>query len=315
LSWKGVERMFRFKREQSIVNIGGVRIGGQPGELPTALCGTIFYHGHKIVEDEERGIFNRDAAARLVARQSELSEETGCPSILHIYARSIEAFARYLDFADEAWGGPFIIDSADPATRMAAAALVSELGDADKAIYNSISLATDEAEALAIRDSEVDSAIILAYNPSQPGVDGCMAMLETGGGVREKGLLMQARETGITNLLIDPAVLPLGSGAGSALRFSVAAKARLGLPVGSGIHNAVSSWPWLSGKDAATKRCCDASAAAMQLLAAADFLLYGPIENAEIIFPVAALADILVAEAVRELEIIPGEAHPLNRLV
>jgi tetrahydromethanopterin S-methyltransferase subunit H len=307
--------MFRFKREQSIVNIGGVRMGGQPGELPTALCGTIFYHGHKIVEDAERGTFNRDAAARLVARQSELSEETGCPSILHIYARSIEALARYLDFADEAWSGPFIIDSADPATRMAAAALVSELGYADKAIYNSISLATDYAEALSIRDSEVDSAIILAYNPSQPGVDGCMAMLETGGGVREKGLLVQARETGITNMLIDPAVLPLGSGAGSALRFSVAAKARLGLPVGSGIHNAVSSWPWLSRKDASTKRCCDASSAAMQILATADFLLYGPIENAEIIFPTAALADILVAEAVRDLEIIPGEAHPLNRLV
>jgi tetrahydromethanopterin S-methyltransferase subunit H len=307
--------MFRFKREQSIVNIGGVGIGGQPGELPSALCGTIFYHGHKIVEDEERGLFNRDAAARLVARQSELSDETGCPSILHIYARSIEAFARYLDFADEAWGGPFIIDSADPAMRMAAATMVSELGYADKAIYNSISLATDEAEARAIRESEVDSALILAYNPSQPGVEGCMAMLETGGGLREKGLLEEAREIGITNMLIDPAVLPLGSGAGAALRFSVAAKARLGLPVGSGIHNAVSSWPWLSKKEMAVRKGCDAAAGAMQLLAAADFLLYGPIESADIIFPAAALADILVAEAVRDLEIIPGEAHPLNRLV
>lgn len=297
------------------MNVGGVRVGGQPGELPSALCGTIFYHGHKIVEDEEKGLFNRDAAARLVARQAELSEETGCPSILHIYARSIEAFARYLDFADEAWSCPFIIDSADPATRMAAAALVSELGYADKAIYNSISLATDEAEARAIRESEVDSAIILAYNPSQPGVDGCMAMLETGGGLREKGLLEETREIGITNMLIDPAVLPLGSGAGSALRFSVAAKARLGLPVGSGIHNAVSSWPWLSKKEMAVRKGCDASAAAMQILSAADFLLYGPIENADIIFPAAALADILVAEAVRDLGIYPAETHPLHRLV
>jgi tetrahydromethanopterin S-methyltransferase subunit H len=307
--------LFRFEREQSTVNIGGIVIGGQPGELPSALCGTIFYHGHKIVEDEERGLFNPDAAARLVARQSELSEETGCPSILHIYARSIEAFARYLDFADEAWGGPFIIDSADPATRMAAATMVSELGYADKAIYNSINLATDEAESRAIRDSEVDSALILAYNPSQPGVEGCMAMLETGGGLREKGLLEEAREIGITNMLIDPAVLPLGSGAGAALRFSIAAKARLGLPVGSGIHNAVSSWPWLSKKEMAVRKGCDAAAGAMQLLAAADFLLYGPIESADIIFPAAALADILVAEAVRDLDIAPGEKHPLHRLV
>ena len=120
---------------------------------------------------------------------------------------------------------------------------------------------------------------------------------------------------GINSMLIDPAVLPLGSGAGAALRFSVAAKARLGLPVGSGIHNAMSSWPWLSRKDAAAKRCCDAAASAMQLLAAADFLLYGPIESAEIIFPAAAMADILIAEAVADLEIEPEDTHPLHRLV
>jgi tetrahydromethanopterin S-methyltransferase subunit H len=307
--------LFRFKREQSIVNVGGVKLGGQPGELPTVLCGTIFYHGHEIVEDEERGIFDRQAAERLISRQADLSQETGCPSILHLYARSIGAFLKYLDFADGLWSGPFIIDSADAATRSAAAQLVSELGYADRAIYNSISLATDEAEAGAIRDSEVDSAIVLAYNPSEPGVDGSLAILETGGRVREKGLLDSARELGLVNLLIDPAVLPLGSGAGSALRFSVAAKARLGLPVGSGIHNAVSSWPWLSQKEKTIRRCCDAAAGAMQLLSAADFLLYGPIEMADVIFPAAAMADILVAEAVRDLGIAPGEMHPLHRLV
>ena len=307
--------MFRFKREQSVVNLAGVRMGGQPGELASVLCGTIFYQGHKIVKDEERGLFDRAAAEKLVARQAELSEETGCPSILHIYARSSEAFSCYLAFTEEVWSGPFIIDSADPATRIAAASLASELGYADKAIYNSISLATDEAEAQAIRDSELDSAIILAYNPTQPGVEGSLAVLETGGAAREKGLLDAARDMGINNMLIDPAVLPLGSGAGAALRFSVAAKARLGLPVGSGIHNAVSSWPWLAGKEAPAKRGCDAAASAMQLLAAADFLLYGPIEMAEIIFPAAAMADILIAEAVADLEIEPADAHPLHRLV
>lgn len=306
--------MFRFSREQSIVNVGGVKFGGQKGELPSVLCGTIFYHGHKIVEDEQRGIFDRAAAERLISLQAALSEETGCPCVLHIYARSTLAFERYLDFAEKVWSGPFIIDSADAATRCAAALLASELGYADRAIYNSISLATDETEAEKLRDSEIDSAIILAYNPAQPGVDGSLAMLETGGTVREKGLLESARALGMVNLLIDPGVLPLGSGAGSALRFSVAAKARLGLPVGSGIHNAVSSWQWLSKKQTSARKCCDAAAGAMQILAAADFLLYGPIESADFIFPMAAMADILVAEAVRDLEIEPGQMHPFHRL-
>ncbi len=307
--------MFHFKREQSIVNVAGVKFGGQPGELPTVLCGTMFYQGHKVVQDEERGLFNRAAAEGLVSHQAELSEETGCPAVLHLYARSIEAFERYLDFAQEVWRGPLIIDSADPVTRGAAARLVSELGYADKTIYNSISLGIDETEAQDLKESEIDSAIILAYNPAKPGVDGLLEVLETGGSVRTMGLMPQARELGMVNLLIDPGVVPLGSGAGSALRFSVVAKARLGLPVGSGIHNAVSAWPWLRTKEATTRRCCDAAAAAMQLLAAGDFLLYGPIENADFIFPAAAMADILVAEAVQDLDIWPAADHPLKRLV
>ncbi len=307
--------MFLFGQEQSIVNIAGVKLGGQPGELPTVLCGTIFYQGHKVVKDEEHGLIDRDRAEALVNRQSELSLETGNPAVLHIYARTCKAFERYLGFAEEIWNGPFIIDSADPAVRSRVAEMVSELGYADRAIYNSISLATSEEEAKAVTESEVDCAIILAYNPADSSVDGSLNALETGGSLKEKGLIDLARDLGIANLLVDPGVMPLGSGAGSALRFSVVAKARFGLPVGSGIHNAVSAWPWLNGREKQIKRCCDASAAAMQLLAAGDFLLYGPIENADFIFPAAAMADILVAEAVRDLEVWPVPEHPIHRLV
>ena len=45
-----------------------------------------------------RGIFDKKAAKRLIDRQAELSAETGCPSVLHLYARSIQAFQSYLDF-------------------------------------------------------------------------------------------------------------------------------------------------------------------------------------------------------------------------
>lgn len=297
------------------MNISGVRFGGQPGEFPTVLCGTIFYQGHKIVQNEERGLFDKASAERLIARQTELSNETGNPSIIHIYARTANAFKRYLDFIDGVWEGPFIMDSADPGTRSTLAEVVSEVGYADKAIYNSISLGTDVSEERAIRNSEVDSSILLAYNPTEPSVDGLIKVLETGGSVRPRGLIDLARELGMVNLLLDPGAMPLGNGGGLSLRFSVVAKARFGLPVGSGIHNAVSSWPWLRERGLQAKRCCDAAAAAMQLLSAADFLLYGPIENADFIFPVAAMADIMIAEAVKDLDIWPVPGHPINRLL
>lgn len=307
--------MFRFQKEQSIANIAGVKIGGQPSECPTVLAGTIFYQGHKIVQDEEMGVFDRKAAEALVVGQAELSEETGNPSLLHIYAKTFKAFERYLSFAEGIWPGPIILDSADSTVRACMARLVTEVGYADKAIYNSLSIATSKAEAQALKESEVDSAILLAYNPSDTSVDGHMAILETGGAVGDQGLMALAGELGMTNLLVDPGVTPMGSGAGLTLRFSVVAKARLGLPVGSGIHNAVSAWPWLKSKGPQVKSICDAAASAMQLLASGDFLLYGPIENAGFIFPAAAMADIMVAEAVRDLDLWPCGIHPADKLI
>jgi len=46
--------VFKFEKEQNIFDIAGVKIGGQPGQLPTVLIGSIFYHKHKIVIDEKK---------------------------------------------------------------------------------------------------------------------------------------------------------------------------------------------------------------------------------------------------------------------
>jgi tetrahydromethanopterin S-methyltransferase subunit H len=308
------EKMFRFAKEQLVANLAGVKVGGQPGEFPTALCGTIFYQGQRMVSDHEKGIFDAACAEDLVRTQAELSDQTGCPAILHIYARTIGAFQRYLDFADRIWNGPIIADSSDPSTRAAISMLVSEIGIADKVIYNSLNLGSTPEEEDAVKDSEVDSAILLAYNPGDQSVEGRMKILESGR-PGKRGLIPMAKDLGIKNVLIDPGVTPMGSGAGSSLRFAVVAKAKLGLPVGSGMHNAPSSWDWLRSRSIEDKRCCDAAALGMQILAASDFALYGPIECAGFIFPAAAMADIMVSEAVRDLEIWPEAGHPANRLV
>jgi tetrahydromethanopterin S-methyltransferase subunit H len=41
-----------FLTEQSIFEIGGVRVGGRPRADPTVLIGSVFYHGHKVCRDE-----------------------------------------------------------------------------------------------------------------------------------------------------------------------------------------------------------------------------------------------------------------------
>lgn len=307
--------MFRFARDQVVVNVAGVKIGGQPGEWPTALCGTIFYQGHGIVEDEVKGTFDEEAAAGLIDRQTALSEETGNPALLHIYARTPVAFGRYLDFVDRFWSGPLILDSANAETRIEMAKLVSEIGYADRSIYNSIGLAMTEGEEEALAHFEVDSAILLGYNPADSTVEGTIRALEEGGAGRSGGLIDLGRRLGMNNLLIDPGVVPLGDGAGRSLRSTVLAKSRFGLPTGSGIHNAVSSWRWLREKGRDARRVCDAASAGLEILAGGDYILYGPIESAGEVFPVAAMADILVLEAVRDLDVWPAAGHPVERLI
>jgi len=71
--------LFKFKKEQKIFEIGHVSIGGQPGELPTVLVGSIFHEGHKIVKDRNLGIFDRKKAEHLINMQDEISERTGIP--------------------------------------------------------------------------------------------------------------------------------------------------------------------------------------------------------------------------------------------
>lgn len=172
--------MFRFARDQEVVNVAGVKIGGQPGENPTALCGTIFYQGQRIVEDEDRGLFDELTAEELICRQRALSEETGNPAILHLYSKTPEAFGRYLEFVDGLWSGPLILDSAEAGTRIAMAELVSEIGLADRCIYNSIGIATTPEEEVALAHGEVDSAILLGYSPADSTVEGTIRALAEG---------------------------------------------------------------------------------------------------------------------------------------
>jgi len=51
--------MFKFEREQKVFQIGNVTVGGQPGEYPTVMMGSIFYSKDKLVKDPVKGEFDR----------------------------------------------------------------------------------------------------------------------------------------------------------------------------------------------------------------------------------------------------------------
>ncbi len=172
--------MFAFEREQYIYDIGNIRIGGMPGETPTALAGTIFYSGHKIVKNAEKGIFDKNEAERLVNAQDRMADLTGNPALVQIFAESDIAMERYIDFVTDITDAPFLIDSTEPEARVAGLLHSEEVGLLDRAIYNSINFSIAEKEKEALMDIQHDCAIVLAFNPQDASIAGRRAVLEGG---------------------------------------------------------------------------------------------------------------------------------------
>jgi tetrahydromethanopterin S-methyltransferase subunit H len=312
--------MFKYPNALKVYSIGNAKVGGQPGEYPTVLAGSIFYIKHKIVSDVKKGIFEKDTAEKLVRQQEEMSDITGNPLWLQIVADYPEAMERYITWYADIGKDAFLIDSTVAEAKMAGARKADELGISDRVIYNSINASIQEAEIEIIRNAKFTSSIILGFNPKDMSVKGRMNMLTKGDAGQTKGMLSLGQELGITRPLIDVAATPLGSGSGATYRSIFAVKSLLGEPVGGGYHNITSAWAWLKkfkkqpGKEAAYMPS-DIGTNLLAIAYGCDFCLYGPIEHAVEVFPAVAMSDIIVAEGARDLgtEIQAGD-HPLLKL-
>ena len=98
----------KFDKEQEVFDFGGVKMGGQPGEYPTVLAGTIFYGGHNIIDDELTGAFDKARAEQLVNDMAEISDVTGNPYIVQVFGQTEEAIVKYIEYIGEICDAPFL---------------------------------------------------------------------------------------------------------------------------------------------------------------------------------------------------------------
>jgi tetrahydromethanopterin S-methyltransferase subunit H len=311
--------LFVFQKEQYIYDIGGVKIGGNPGETPTVLAGTIFYGGHKIVKDVSKGIVDEAAAENLINMQETMSDTTGNPAMVQVFSETAEAMKKYIDFVSNLTNAPFIVDSTDPMVRIAGLLHAEEIGLSDLAVYNSINISATEKELAALRDIHHECAIVLAFNPQDSSTAGRRVVLDEGAASLKQGLLDIAQDVGVTKPLIDTATTAMGAGAGTAVSFTFVSKTLYGHPTGSGIHNAASSWTWLKNyrkENREAYKICDIASNLVVQALGADFILYGPIGNADRVFPAVAMTDIFTAESAKmEMGLEPPENHPYRKLL
>ncbi|MCJ7614008.1 tetrahydromethanopterin S-methyltransferase subunit H [Candidatus Bathyarchaeota archaeon] len=304
--------MFRFEKEQKIINAGGIQLGGQPGELPTALTATIFYIGHKIVTDKKQGIFDKTKAEALINRMDELSDMTTNPFILDVVGTSVESFQSYIDFISKVTEAPIQIDAISPKLRMETIKWAHEVGLSDRLVNNSIYNGVKDAELENLKNCGVKASIILCDNPED---DSTTAKLE----ILPK-ILELADKAGIEGALIDTAMPSWGIGVGAGLRSIYLIKEQYGDKgaVGTGIGNVSDTLGWVKGnfsKD--IKKAVDAAQNAILPMIGADWIMFGPIEFAEFVFPAVAVIDTYILTATAELgtrPLVEGQ-HPLFKLV
>ncbi len=301
--------MQKFNTPQKIYEIGKVKVGGQPGETPTWLIGSIFWLGQKMVSDANKGIFDAKAAEDIINRCQTQSDITGVPFALDIVGTTETAFEKYFDFVSKHTSDvPLMLDAMSPRTRMAAANVAKRMGLTQRCFYNSIYKGVTDAELANLKESGITMSIVLADDPHDTTLDGKMKVLAEALELAAKG--------GITQPLVDTAVPAFEPDMGTSVRAIPVMKEKYGHPVGLGSGNLVTTMGWVKANIAKDYRkgTVTATNAILQTMGA-NWLMIGPAEQAEWVFPAAAVVDAYIASAGADFDTRPlDENHPIFKM-
>jgi tetrahydromethanopterin S-methyltransferase subunit H len=76
--------MLNLEIEQKIVEIGNVKLGGQLGENPIVMIGTVFYANHAALLDEKTGSIDKKLTEQELSEYTEIIEETQLQGIIDV---------------------------------------------------------------------------------------------------------------------------------------------------------------------------------------------------------------------------------------
>ncbi|MFW9913145.1 MAG: hypothetical protein ACFFEU_11770 [Candidatus Thorarchaeota archaeon] len=305
--------MFEFETEQKIHEIGSIRLGGQPGQLPTVMIGSMFHRGHGIVSDHGRGNFDKQKARHLIQQQDDLSDQMGIPCMIDVFGETPTALEKYMEFVSEITDAPFLLNAATADARIQGTRAAGEIGLLDRTIYNSINYTLNEQEIESIKETGVKSALIQSMNPRNTRLGGMKEIIKTD---TETGLLADSVRAGIEKPLLLAPVYDVPS-MGLGLKGVHLLKSEFGLPTGIPPVGIIGTWDRIEklGKD--SKSACRASALALSQYSGSDFIIYGSIAKAPDLFPACAMVDIIVAYITRQAygTKLLTENHPFYKVL
>jgi tetrahydromethanopterin S-methyltransferase subunit H len=304
--------MFKFDKEQTVCEIGGVKFGGQPGEYPTVICSSIFQTGDKIFTGKRKEGFDEKRAEELLKTQEKLTTETGIPGMADIVANSGKEFEHFIDFLVSVTDMPFCIDAWVLKPKLAGAAYCAEKGLLDRMFYNSITVWEKdlETEIKEISQMGVKHVLLVAFDQED--------QMPSGRITGTQRLLDAIEKAGaeFESIFVDTSVMngPATAFCGIANRM---VKEKWGFPAASAPSNG--SYMWNQARELWGFKGWAAADAALEALSAFmyhDMLFSGPMAGASRIFPAVAMADAFTAtSAFAETKKMPADPnHPLYKL-
>jgi len=298
--------MFSFTKDQEVLDISGVKIGGQPGNNPTVLFGGLFFKGEPDFEKTEKPLQN----------MLDLSSKTGNPAIPDFFIKKEEYMEGIIGFIERVLpkNHPFSIDVIEPSIKIKMLEALSEKNLLSRTIYNSIHVGITDEERDALKKYTPEMAILVAFNPKDKSPDGKIEVLENGAHLIDTGLFDVAKNVGIKKILVDTAALAPGDNSGAAIAAIPVIKEEYGLPTGCAIHNVVEKSKWLDDFKQ-VRKTVDVSSNVNIPLFGGDFAIFGPVENSDMVFPIIAWQDILISEYTENyFGITPAKVHPRRKL-
>jgi len=300
--------MFRYNREQKVCNIGGIKVGGQPGQNAPLLISSMFQKGDTLIESRRERKFNHTEAVERVREMQHLSQETGMPGMVAMVANTLDEAKAYIDFLTSETDMPFAIDIWMQKTRVAAARYVAELGLQDRLLYNSITPWDEdiEGQVAELKGLGIKHVVVQAFDMEDKGPRGRIKSLHKMLPLVDKG--------NFQSILVDTAVMNLPFTAFSLIANRLI-KQEFGLPVGCAPSNGTYMWRKSVGMEGRGNfPAVDAAIEAITVMGS-DFIFYGPMTGTTRVFSAAAAATSLLATlAYAEGSPLPSEGTPLNKL-
>ncbi|HXX57074.1 MAG TPA: tetrahydromethanopterin S-methyltransferase subunit H [Thermodesulfovibrionales bacterium] len=282
--------MFTFKKEQKVFTIGGIKIGGQPGENPPLMISSMFHNKDKIVHDR-KGNFDREKAKDLIKKQEDLSEITGIPGMVAMVANTPEEAKIYIDFFLETTTMPFGIDMWVAEQRAKATEYIAKLGVQNKFLYNSITPWDKDikGQVARLKDLGIKHVVVQAFDDQDQTPAGRLKSLES--------ILAQGADS-FDTVIVDTSVMNLPSTSFSLIANRII-KEKHGLPCGGAYSNGTHMWKEIKEKWGLDGfKAMDAVVQGMASALWSDFNFCGPIVTAPRVFPAVASAHMLLSTLV-----------------